>query len=190
MQRDILWNRFKKGDSSAFEAIYNGYIDDLLMYGSRFTKDSTLVEDCIHDLFVRIYERREHLNDPKSIKAYLFSSLRREIIHQSGRKEQPHEEIKESLFHLDIDIEQATIRTELGQEQLQLIQQTMALLSDRQREVVYLSFYNNLSHDEIAQVLGINNQSVRNLLSNGLKRMREGTNMPLSLLVAVLPTLF
>lgn len=190
MERNLLWSRFKEGDSTAFETIYSSYVDDLLIYGSRFTKDSTLVEDSIHDLFVRIYERREHLNTPQSIKAYLYSSLRREILHRADRREMPQDEIQESHFELDIDVEQAIIRSELNKEQLSLIQETLAVLSDRQREVIYLSFYNNLSHDEIAQVLGINNQSVRNLLSQGLKRMREGTELPVAVIVLLLPKLF
>jgi RNA polymerase sigma factor (sigma-70 family) len=186
MQVDILWNKFKKGDHSAFELMYNGYIDQLIAYGNRFSKDRSLVEDAIHDLFVRLYERRERLNNPNSLKAYLFSSLRREIIAKQNRKDTPQDEFSDNLFKLDIDVEQAMIKTELKSEQVAQVQQVLNKLSDRQREVVYLSFYNNLSHDEIAEVLGINNQSVRNLLSQGLKRMRNESQLPLIAIAAVL----
>lgn len=190
MQIDFLWEKFKEGDVSAFESIYNSHIDTLLQYGSRFSRDSSLVEDCIHDLFVRIYERRDRIQNPNSLKAYLLSSLRREIISALKRNGSVDEISPQTDFGLDIDIEQATIQTELKKEQLEKVQHVLDTLSDRQREVIFLSFYNGLSHDEISQVLGINNQSVRNLLSQGLKKMRNETGIPMALLIVSLYRLF
>lgn len=186
MQVNSLWEKFKKGDVSAFETLYNSHIDELLRYGSRFTRDTTLIEDCIHDLFVRLYERRDSLNSPSSLKAYLLTSLRREILLNLKRQNVAQDEATQSEFLLDIDIEQAIIRSELKHEQLEQVQQVLDSLSDRQREVIFLSFYNDLSNEEIAQVLGINNQSVRNLLSQGLKRMRSETQLPSLLLITTL----
>ena len=186
MQVSFLWERFKKGDAAAFETLYNNHIDELLRYGSRFTRDTTLIEDCIHDLFVRLHERRDSLNSPNSLKAYLLTSLRREILLNIKRQNVPQKDISQSEFILDIDIEQAIIRSELKQEQLEQVKQVLDSLSDRQREVIFLSFYNGLSNDEISQILGINNQSVRNLLSQGLKRMRSETQLPSLLLITTL----
>jgi RNA polymerase sigma factor, sigma-70 family len=186
MHRELLWERFKEGDSNAFEAIYNEYVDNLLSYGFRFTKDISLIEDSIHNLFVRLYERRHSIAEPKSIKAYLYTSLRREILSKGQPKEQPQPTEQELRFSLDINIEQVLIKGEIDRELLHKLEQTLSKLSARQREVIYLSFYNNLSNDEIAEVLQISNQSVRNLLSQGLKRMRAEANLPLGVVVALL----
>jgi RNA polymerase sigma factor (sigma-70 family) len=186
MQINYIWEKFKKGESSAFETLYSCYIDELLQYGSRFTRDISLVEDCIHDLFIRLYERRKKLTSPNSLKAYLLSSLRREILTNLKRKDVVQEQVPESEFVLDIDIEQAIIRSEIKKEQVQQVQQVLDNLSDRQREAIYLSFYNGLSNDEIAQILEINNQSVRNLLSQGIKRMKSEAQLSSILLIASL----
>jgi RNA polymerase sigma factor (sigma-70 family) len=81
----ILWQSFKSGDKSAFEALLNQYYPLLLNYGVRFYRDKEFVKDCVHDLFVEIWNRRMHLSDVVSIKAYLFQSLRRNIIRESTR---------------------------------------------------------------------------------------------------------
>lgn len=187
---NLLWEKFQKGDSIAFETLYSSHIDGMIAYGSRFTRDKTLVEDCIHDLFVRIYERRQNLKSPDSLKAYLWSSLRREILQSLKKQEPTRDHLSESEFSMDIDFEQALINSEFKQEQLVEIQRVLSELSDRQREVVFLSFYNGLDHDEIAQILDINNQSVRNLLSQGLKRMRSSSQIPTILLITSLSKLF
>lgn len=46
-------------------------------------------------------------------------------------------------------------------------------LSGRQREILYLYYVKELSHQEISAILGMNPQSSKNLLSRTLARLRE-----------------
>jgi RNA polymerase sigma factor (sigma-70 family) len=81
----VLWQAFKRGDRAAFESLLNLYYPLLLNYGVRFYRDKEFVKDCVHDLFVGIWNRREHLGDVISVKSYLFQALRKNIIRESSR---------------------------------------------------------------------------------------------------------
>ena len=75
----VVWNAFKSGDRKALDYIFNKYVKLLYAYGGKITKDQDLVEDCIQDLFVELWQRRHSLSEVTHIKYYLLKSLRRRV---------------------------------------------------------------------------------------------------------------
>ena len=75
-----LWGLIVAGNKKAYAYIYNSYCPDILRYGFKFTSDSQLIEDVMHDLLVRIWEKRDRIQVNTSIKFYLLSSFRRDLI--------------------------------------------------------------------------------------------------------------
>lgn len=170
-----LWQNLKKGDKQALENIYRQYAASLLKYGNQFVPDGQLVEDCIQDLFVEIWQKRQGLSDTDSIKRYLFVSLRRKIIRQLDRKIKriASDEPQEYQFHTEISIDEQLIQDEIGREQTQKLQEAMKNLSERQREAIYLKYTQGLDYPAIAEIMNINYQSVRNLIFNSIQAMRK-----------------
>ena len=81
MNNDLdIWRNLKRGDKRALESIYREHASALLKYGRKFVADGQLVEDCLQDLFIDIWQKRQNLSDTDSIKKYLLVSLRRLII--------------------------------------------------------------------------------------------------------------
>ncbi|RYF71556.1 MAG: RNA polymerase subunit sigma-24, partial [Cytophagaceae bacterium] len=78
-QDERTWYAFKQGDSSAFTDLVTNYYPVLLKYGLRIYKDPEVVKDCLHNLFIDIWNRRDRLQEIRSIKAYLLTSLRRQL---------------------------------------------------------------------------------------------------------------
>ena len=74
-----LWVRFQEGDKSAFCSIYELYVNDLFSYGTKLCSDSHLVKDSIQDIFIDLFEHRDQLSEPRSVKYYLFKVLKRTI---------------------------------------------------------------------------------------------------------------
>ena len=74
------WQDFLSGNNDAYSVIYNMYVGELYTYAMCFTKDRTLAEDAIHDVFVKIYSDRDKLHHVKSIRQYLYSSVRNRIL--------------------------------------------------------------------------------------------------------------
>ena len=172
MNDEILWGKLRSGDKVALKQIYDTHIDALLQYGHRFCKDEQKVHDCIHDLFVYLWEKKETLSATDSIIRYLLVAIRRRIIKAIHVNTVEWKETDTS-FLADISIEDKVIKDEELEEEKAQITAAMVTLSNRQKEAIYLKYYKGLKYDEICQIMDISNQSVRNLVASGLKVMRK-----------------
>lgn len=170
-----LWQALKAGNKSALESIYRAEAKKLIKYGRKFSQDSQLVEDCVQDLFVELWNKRENLSDTDSIARYLFVSLRRKIIKKIERvvKKTASEEPQEYHFEAEIAIEEQLINLEIAADQQTQLQAALKNLSKRQQEALYLKFFAAMDYKDIAEVMEVNYQSVRNLVFNALKSLRK-----------------
>jgi len=170
-----VWQAFRKGDEAAFQQIYTNYVRVLFSYGNKITTDFSLVEDCVHDLFVELWGRKEHLGDTTSLKLYLFKGLKRKIIRKLAHQKKTifTENAPPSSFGFTSSYESSLIREQLTEEQHRRLVRAMANLTERQREVLFLRFHVNMSYEEIADLLSLNYQSVSNLVFRAMKTLRK-----------------
>jgi len=177
----FLWNEFRGGNAEAFGALIRVHYPDLFQYGTRFTKDKELVKDCLQDLFLELWANRETISETSFVKYYLLKSLRRRLNKKIGRSRYTGswEELHfESLFNGSPSIEVSIIREENLAELVRKMRQALAGLSKRQQEVIYLRFYLDADIDEIGEIMGLNRQSVYNLLHEGLKKLKKSSGKP------------
>jgi RNA polymerase sigma factor (sigma-70 family) len=174
--QDPLWNNFKSGDRDSFAKIYSMYIEDLLSYGYRVTSNRQLIKDSIQDVFLSLWQQRHNISETSSIKFYLFRALRNRIV----RNIEIHHEkpvFSENLFIesvlIDFPFEDVIMENETNQEQIKRLQNAIRQLPKRQQEVVQLRYNQNFSLEEIADLMQISNQSVRNLLHRSISELRR-----------------
>jgi RNA polymerase sigma factor (sigma-70 family) len=179
-----VWSQFCLGVESAFEYIYKTNFDRLYNYGCQFTADRSLVEDAIHELFIDLRRRRDHLSPTTKILPYLYSAFRRKIIRLRD-KERRNQDFKENkCFEITLSVEDKIIRKDIEKEDLQKLQSAVACLTPRQREVIYYFYYENLGYAEIQEILGFEDiKSVRNLLYTILKSLRKKITNTLLLVI-------
>lgn len=170
----VVWSKFKAGDRESFARIYQSYIGELLSYGYRVTSNRQLIKDSIQDVFLDLWQQRENLSDAASIKFYLFRALRNRILRNlSVQKDNASTgaSLEDLLF--DLPFEQAWVDSEMQQEQIQRLRHAIDQLPKRQQEVIQLRFNQNFSLEEIAELMQISNQSVRNLLHRSISELRR-----------------
>ena len=171
----------KAGDQSAFEAIYRKSVQPLYKYGNRFTKDQSLVEDAIHDLFLDLWNNRNSIGLTDSILPYLMTSLRRKLI--KSMKKSSAISYKESDNEMDEVIEFSWPEKSDQQIELKLKLKTMmSQLTSRQQEIIYLKYMRGLDYEEIGEVMGMKYQSVRNLVHRAIEKIRNQIQMILFIL--------
>ena len=170
-----LWKAFKNGDRVPFEKLYKFYINDLLSYGYRVTSDRQLIRDSIQDLFLHLWQTRSNLSDTDNVRFYLYRSLRNRIVrniektnHTSIDTTNLFENIIEALSGEEEFIE----NEHLTMQQIKL-KQAIQQLPKRQQEIIQLRYYHDFSFEEIAEMMVINNQSVRNLLHRAITELRQ-----------------
>lgn len=175
MSDKLLWNQLKAGKREAFETIYRQNFAHLYNYGRKLTRDDLLIEDCIQDLFIELWERRDGLSETDSIKPYLIVSVRRKIISAIAKlkKTVSDKEPTDESFEAELSVDSFLIEGETKQENQQKLQNALQELSHRQREVIYLKYQQNMDYKDIAETMNINYQSVRNLVSKAINQLSK-----------------
>lgn len=172
-----LWIAFKKGDRDAFSSLATIFYEALYNYGTKLIGDHTLVEDCIQDLFLDLWRRKDYIGETEHVKFYLLKALRRKIYLEQKNKNKrvDHRVVLENNLDFigEFSIETAIIRSETNEFHLKKLKQTLSALSKRQREVIYLKFYQEMDYEQIARMMSINYQSVRNLIHTAIRDLQN-----------------
>jgi RNA polymerase sigma factor (sigma-70 family) len=178
-----LWSQFKNGDRKSFSLIYQQNIAALINYGLKIYDDTTILKDIIQDLFVELWNSRSNLADVDSIKFYLFKALRFKLI-RLERKQFASTRLAATLREhtketMDMSAEDKIIGEEAQENQTELLQNAIMSLSNRQKEAIQLRFYQGFTHEQIAELMQLNYQSVSNLLYTAILRIREKLKAPI-----------
>ncbi|GAB2790479.1 sigma-70 family RNA polymerase sigma factor [Rhabdobacter roseus] len=181
-----LWSAFRQGDRVALGKLYDAHIQELLSYGYRITNDRQLIKDSIQDLFLHLWNHRQNLSDTDSVKFYLYRSLRNRILRNTDKHPSLGLDAERLPTLSDLPFESEWILQETKQEQLNKLRLALATLPKRQQEAIQLRYYHDFDPEEIAQLMQINNQSVRNLLHLALHRLRDRFGILLLIVASVL----
>tara|TARA_R110002124_G_scaffold89310_7_gene228397 strand:+ start:1062 stop:1640 length:579 start_codon:yes stop_codon:yes gene_type:complete len=170
------WRQFLKGDMEAFEKVLNIHFKDLFYYGSKFSKNQEFVKDAIQDLFLNLWEKRGNLSDDIPVKAYLMASLRR-IMHRSALVQTKIPgiplEANSQVFEVELSIEHKWIEQESTEQRAQKIKTSIEELPARQKEVIYLKYFQELNRSQISEIMGVSPQTVSNLLQIALGQLKK-----------------
>lgn len=174
-QPDIhYWQTFIQGDREALGWLFRQYYPDLFRYGHKICPDPVVLEDCIQELFIDLWQSK---NPPPtiSVKAYLLKAMKYKLLKVLRKKStntQLHSDLSEhSVF--EISYEDFIIGKQESEERNAKVVQAMNQLTNRQKEIVYLKFYQNLGYEEISEIMNINYQVARNLLYQAVKAMKN-----------------
>jgi RNA polymerase sigma factor (sigma-70 family) len=168
----LLWSDFKKGNKKSFELLYKKFFFKLYNYGYQQIRDKELIQDCLHDLFLNIWKNKETIIEPQSVKDYLFIAFKRKMldaIKTKGRFTSSDEnfELEENSFEQELILEQTE------QEKMKKLQVAMKKLTIRQREAIFLRYFEDMEYSEIAKVLGYDTNSVYVLISRSITALRK-----------------
>lgn len=169
----ILWREMMSGDENALGKLMHAYFKPLIHYGYKFVKNDDFIKDCIQDMFIDIWNARERIATPASVKAYLFVALKRKIERNITREPLIEDFSEDKHLHVVFSPEWWLIKEESVALRTKKIAEVLNSLPKRQREVVYLKFFEDMSREEIAGILSITPQTVSNLLQLAFAQMRK-----------------
>ena len=138
------------------------------------------VEDCVQDVFTELWIYRQRIALPVSMRFYLLKAVRNKLKAQY-RREHPFiagwdddsDRLSQPEFNIEPSAEQHLIELEIDLERQRQIRTAMNSLSPRQREIIYLRYFNDLTYDQICELMGINYQTARSQVYKGLKILRN-----------------
>jgi RNA polymerase sigma factor (sigma-70 family) len=178
----LLWESFRKGDREAFATLFRNHYVTLYRYGGKVTTDLQLLEDCIQELFIELWKTGSRTT-VVSVRSYLLKSLKYKLLRSTRKK-------RNTQLPMDRDLgfewshETFLIAEEESADRQQQVLKALEHLSPRQKEIVYLKYYQNLSYEEVSVVMSIKYQVARNLLYQAMKTLKK--YITFSILLALL----
>ena len=177
IQEDLLWNRMKNGDHDSFSLIFKFYYPQLYSYGIKLIPFSDFVRDQIQDLFINIWRKKDSLGEVSNLKAYLFISLRRRLFAEKKNNlntnslEEVSEEDKHTLIFEPVEFfDKEYISGNLKEK----LVENLNSLPPNQREIIFFRFLHQLTYKEIANILNVKEQSVKNIMPKILQKLSVG----------------
>ncbi|MDZ7757070.1 RNA polymerase sigma factor [Rhodohalobacter sp.] len=172
---DSLWTKVLAGDKNALSQLFNKTFDSLYNYGYRIIPDSENVRDAIQEVYFQIWKYRENLTHPDSVRSYLFISLRRELLNK--KKSHQRRDLLNNKYYIEefdalISYNNWDEILNLEEEESKELKKSIENLTPRQREVIYLKYYEGLSTEELSQILQMRAQSIYNLVFEAINNLR------------------
>ena len=161
MEDKELQRRLGRGDEKAFADIYDRYAGKCVIFIDSLVKDETVAKDIAHDLFIKIWTRREIVSKAESLDAYIFRMARNAVLdlfhsRAIARRYLASETLRQDGIAVDAD-------AKIDEDELQLlIYRSVEAMPPQRRRVFRMSRYYGIPNIKIAEELGIDIRTVEN----------------------------
>lgn len=182
------WDAFRRGEQAAYAALYDRHAARLYEYGLRLVQQEDLVRDALHDLFVKLWTNRAKLGGTDNIRYYLLAALHNTLLSKKRRDQRyQHVALDEGhAFQLSFSPEAELLQHEQHTQQSQQLLAALDRLSPRQKQVIYLRYYEELEYQQIAELLDITVKGVYKLTARALDALKDIMQVSRPLLLALL----
>jgi RNA polymerase sigma factor (sigma-70 family) len=182
-----LWGGVLRGEEAALDKIYRLHFKGLFAYGMHIIRNEDVVKDCIHDLFLRVWANRRNLSPVENIKSYLLSAVRNLLLNYQSRvlKFEHIETTDENHFDLEFNLESDYINKEHISLKAKNLAQAMNKLTSRQKEIIYLKYFEELSFNQIAEIMDLTVKGTYKLSARAMESLREIMQIEVGLMLAL-----
>ena len=162
----------KEGSQKAFDTLYARYKRQLIYLGKRLLKNEIDPEDMVQDIFLQLWETRDSLNPELSFSGYVFTFMRNRILD----KYRNFDIQARYAQHILINAEDSTNETEdtiINNDYSELLNEMIESLPPQQKKIFRFSRIEGLSYKEIAELMQISTDNVRNNFFLALKKIKK-----------------
>lgn len=170
-----LWLRIGEDDHQAYAEACRFFYKRFYNYGMKFTKDESLVEDAVQESLLTIWDKRQNLASIEYTSTYFYTLFRYTLFNKLKQQ-------RKFLFlemadeEPDFPVDQIIIAKETDKALQQQLEKALEALTPRQREAIFLRFYEGLSYEEVAAVLQITIKGTYKIIARAIQQLRE--NLP------------
>ena len=173
-----------QGDEAAFRRLFNKYHQPVFGYAVKLTRSREIALDAVQEVFMKTWLNRGGLDAGLSIKAYLFTAIRNYVFDYL-KKAMHSEKLRQHILYHQPGSEAGTdhrvIIRELEAAQAKVIES----LPPQRRQIFKMSRFEGLSHEEIANQLGISRNTVKDQIVKASRVIREQLGGHNHMLVAI-----
>ena len=168
---EILIARIAKGDRLAMEALFARYRTPIFRFVLRIVRNETDAEDVNSDVFVDVWRQAATFEGRSTVSTWMFSIARFKALNQLRRKPVDilDEEKAEAIIEEADDPEVALAK----KDKAAALRQCLTKLTVDHREIINLVYYQHKSVQEVAQIIGIPEATVKTRMFYARKKLSE-----------------
>lgn len=175
----------KRGEHDALSELYNRYWGVLYIQAHKMLQNEDEAQDVVQEVFISLWSSLQVLKINSSLSAYLFASVRNKVLNLIRNNKVRNDYIDLFALYLD-DRQNTTIELLEEKELLIAIEEIIAGLPPKMREVFELSRKGNFSYKQIADKLDISENTVKKQVNNALGILKTKLNKPENFILAVM----
>lgn len=157
-----------------FDDVLNEYYDRILQFVFKQVTNLEDAKDLTQEIFIKVYNSYHTFKPEKgNIKTWIFAIANNHIInfHKSAmQKNKANLELNLDLIPSDTDILESVI---LEEDVLFIVTLMKRVLNNRNTRILHLYFFSNLTTEEIAESMKMNQKTVSNIISLSIKKLRD-----------------
>ena len=180
-EAQALVKALKEGNQLAFSIVYKTYAAQTFSLAFKYLLNKELAEDAVQNLFLKLWLKKEEIDETKPINRYLFTMLNNDLLN-TLRDSKKNIYLLEDCLSMVLELEDNSQNENLKQEQMNIIQQALEQLSPQRRKVFEMKVSGKYSNQEIADKLNLSINTIKFQYSQSLKQIRA-TVRELSLLL-------
>lgn len=167
----LLLHEIALGSEDAFAGLFQQYKDKVYAIAFRMTESQVIAEDITQDVFLRIWLRRESLKEVNSFRSYLYTATRNHVY--NALKKMALQEKLDKEWESSINMSEILADANItGKEYSQFIEQAIQQLPERQQNVYQLISIDGYKREEVATLLRISPETVKQHLAQARRSVR------------------
>lgn len=184
-----LFRAIAEGDEIAYTEVFHLYTPRLFPYILKIVKEEALAREFVQETFLRLWIHRAELHDVQLPGSWLFRIAAnlcmmhlRSLATRRGLQQRVYESMAPGAFPVQEVVEHRDLQ--------RLIQKAVDALPEKRRQVYLLSREAGLTHQQIADQMGISVHTVKNQLGTALRsiqdQLHQSTGLSMALIVLIL----
>ena len=173
-----LIQRILAGDENAFASLVRKYQKQVHAYAWRKTRDFQIAEDITQETFLQVYQKLETLEDPTLFLKWLYAIVnhfciawfRKNQVHAESFKETDIWEIETEAYSRYVAAEHAKMTAETQRD---LVENLLAKLKEKDRELITLHYFEDMTSSEISEFLGVSENTIKSRLRRARQRLKK-----------------
>lgn len=171
-EAQALVKALKEGNQLAFSIVYKTYAEQTFSLAFKYLLNKELAEDAVQNLFLKLWLKKEEIDETKPINRYLFTMLKNDLLNML-RDSKKNIYLLEDCLSMVLELEDNSQNENLKQEQMNIIQQALEQLSPQRRKVFEMKVSGKYSNQEIADKLNLSINTIKFQYSQSLKQIRS-----------------
>lgn len=184
-----LVERIAGGDEKAFLTVFETYFKDLCFFVERYVHSAAMAEDLAQEVFIRIWEHRQQLREVRSFRSYLYTAAKNHTLN-ALKKAARSAAIMGAIVTAYYQGHNTTEENIQSREYLEQLHRAIENLPARSREIFRLCREQKKTYEEVASLMGISKNAVKNHMVFSMKQLKRTVEAELGISLSLLMTVF